>query len=108
MLDAGEWCVVRMRGEALGQKAAPVVGDNGAEIVPELREGVGSALGGCGAADREKLDAEVVQRFLAMRELADGGVGIEPQQLTFGVIVLAATPVAVVLRVAAQNLCRNR
>src|SRR3979411_1848935 len=42
-----------------------------------------------------------------MRELADRGVGIEPQQLSFRVVVLTATPVAIVRRVAAQDLRRD-
>ena len=45
------------------------------------------------AAFAEKDVEEIGERFLIVRLLADEGVGVEPEQLAFLVVVLSASPV---------------
>ena len=46
---------------------------------------------------------EISERFLVIGELPDQGVGIEPKQLAFLVVILPAAPVRPVRAAASQD-----
>ena len=96
-----------MRIEALGEESAPVVRRDGIEVGHDLVKIVGHHLGRSVAADGQKLYAKIVQRFLPVGQLADGSIRIQPEQLAFLIVVLAAPPVGPVGVVSTKNLGGN-
>ena len=72
----------------------------GAVVDDDLRAGV--------AALAEEDVEEVRERLLVVRQLTNLGVGIEPQELAFLVVILPATPVGPRLVASAKNACGNR
>ena len=80
--------------EARLDESVPVVGDDLVEIGFELREGVGLYAWDAAASFLEKDLEEVAQSFFVLREFADGGVDVEPEEVAFGVVVGATLPAA--------------
>src|ERR1700733_9003556 len=104
MFDSTQGRVRRVRFEPLVEKGAPVVRGDVIQIGYDLVEIVGQHLRRSVAADGEKLYTKVVQRFLVAGQLANGGIGIQPYQLAFLIVVLAAPPIAPVRVVPTENL----
>ncbi len=75
------------------QEGGPVVGQHLVEVGDQLVEGVGDDQRAGVAAFAEEDLEEIGERFLVVGLLADEGVGVEPDQLAFLVVVLSATPV---------------
>ena len=79
--------------DAVVDEAGPVVLDDVVEVGDELVAVVGDDERAGVAALAEEDVEEVGEGFLVVGELADLGVGVEPEELAFLVVVLAATPV---------------
>ncbi|MNX97060.1 hypothetical protein D3C86_1294090 [compost metagenome] len=75
--------------QAGAQEAGPVVGMDGVKGRDHVLEGVAARGPGAVVAAEEAL-GEVVQRLPAVRGLADQGVGVQPDQQAFAVVVAGA------------------
>ncbi len=80
--------------DAVVDEAGPVVLGDAVEVANELIAIVGDDERASVAAFAEEDMEEVGEGLLVVGELANLGVGIEPEELAFLVVVLAATPVA--------------
>ncbi len=79
--------------DAVVDEGGPVVLDDVVEVADELVAVVGDDERAGVATLAEEDVEEVGEGFLVVGELADLGVGVEPEELAFLVVVLAATPV---------------
>ena len=61
----------------------------GDDLVAVVRDDEGAGVAAFGEEDVK----EIGERFLVVGELADGGVGVEPDEFAFLVVVLTAAPV---------------
>ncbi|MNV32309.1 hypothetical protein D3C71_1236430 [compost metagenome] len=75
--------------QAGAQEAGPVVRMDGVQGRDHVLEGIAARGVGAVVAAEEAL-GEVVQRLLAARGLADQGVGVQPDQQAFAVVVAGA------------------
>ena len=92
-LDAGEVGVGGGGVDAVVDEGGPVVFDDLVEVGDELVAVVGDdERAGVAALGEEDVE-EVGEGLLVVGELADEGVGVEPEELAFLVVVLAALPV---------------
>ena len=92
-LDAVEVGVGVDEVDAVVDEGGPVVGGDLVEVGDELLAVVGDDERAGVAALAEEDVQEVGEGLLVVGELADEGVGVEPEELAFLVVVLAATPV---------------
>ena len=79
--------------DAVVDEGGPVVLDDLVEVGDELVAVVGDDERAGVAAFGEEDVEEVGEGFLVVGELADEGVGVEPEELALLVVVLAALPV---------------
>src|ERR1700735_359014 len=106
-LDATERSVSAGRSHTLLQQSVPIVGSNLIEraynVVELVRHNSGrSALTTVEAA------AEIIERMLIVRLLADDRVDFQPDQFAFGIVIQAATPTRPLLALQAKSLNRAR
>uniref|UniRef100_A0A0N4ZJK1 PE-PGRS family protein n=1 Tax=Parastrongyloides trichosuri TaxID=131310 RepID=A0A0N4ZJK1_PARTI len=87
------------RVQPLAQESGPVVRLHPVQRRGHIGEGVGGRIP-VAVLDAEEGPSEVVQRLLSACALADQGVGVQPDQRAFAVIVLAALIAAPRLRAA--------
>ena len=79
--------------DAVVQECGPVVGHNRVQVLNQLIEFVGhDERAGVAAFGQEDL-FKIVERLFVVGHLADQGVGVEPKQLAFLVIILPAPPI---------------
>ncbi len=93
LFDAGEVGVGVDGVDAVVHEGGPVVLDDLVEVGDELVAVVGDDERAGVAAFGEEDVEEVGEGLLVVGELADEGVGVEPEELALLVVVLAALPV---------------
>ncbi len=93
LLDAGDVGVGVDVVDAVVEEGGPVVFDYLVEVVDELFAVVGDDERAGVAAFAEEDVEEVGEGFFVVGELADEGVGVEPEEFALLVVVLAALPV---------------
>jgi hypothetical protein len=103
LFDAGEVGVGVDQVDAIVKELCPVVGGDLVEVCDQFGALVGNDQRAGVAAFAEEDRLEVVERFLVVGELADEGVGVEPEELTLLVVVLSALPVRPRRCAAAQD-----
>ncbi|PAV68276.1 hypothetical protein WR25_13351 [Diploscapter pachys] len=89
-------------GQALGEEACPVIGDDGVQRVGDVVERVGD-LTPVAVADAEEGLGEIVDRLGATRLLAEHRIDFHPDHQAFVVIVFAALPAGPALRAARRD-----
>ena len=93
MLDTGEVGALVDQVDAVVQEGCPVIRHDLVQVVDELLTVVGDdERAGVTTLGQKDLQ-EVGEGFLVAGELADGHVGVEPEQFALLVVVLAALPV---------------
>jgi hypothetical protein len=76
---------------AVGQKLVPVVRHHIVQRFYNVFEGVGD-FAPVAIVDAKERTCEIVHAFRALRTLTDNGVGLDPDQHSLVVIILAALP----------------
>src|SRR6266480_2949686 len=80
-----------MISQALGPKAAPVVGSHLVKCIHDIVEGIGLDLGRPVLSSVEEM-AEIVDRFLALRLLTNDRIYPQPIQDIFVVVIQRTSP----------------
>jgi hypothetical protein len=93
LFDAGEVGVGVDVVDAVVEELRPIVGNDLVEVGDELRALVRNDEWAGVAALCQEDGFEVVEGLPVVRELADEGVGVEPEELALLVVILAALPV---------------
>src|ERR1700693_6321457 len=102
-LDASQRSVSAGCSHTLLQQSVPIVGSDLIEraynVVELVRHNKGRA-----ALTTVEAAAEVIERMLIVRLLADDRVDFEPNQFAFGIVIQAATPTRPLLPLQAKSL----
>src|SRR5215469_10713241 len=106
--NASEWGVFRGCAHPLMEKLSPIVARNLVQGTHHVFEGVRHHSRRTTLASMKTV-AEIIQRALAMRLLANDRIDFQPDQLSLGIVVKTSAPVFPLWRQDdAQGLHRSR